>query len=104
MRSAVPIGDMPDSLHPNQTGYDKMAAAWLPAIQAVIGPKGLPPEVVQKVNAAVNETLADPVIRKRLLEEGSEILGMSPSETAAYIRAENARWIKVVKDAGIKPQ
>ena len=31
MRSAVPIGDMPDNLHPNQTGYDKMAAAWLPA-------------------------------------------------------------------------
>ena len=71
---------------------------------AVIGPKGLPPEVVQKVNAAVNETLADPGIRKRLLEEGSEILAMSPSETASYIRAENARWIKVVKDAGIKPQ
>jgi len=71
---------------------------------AVIGPKGLPPEVVQKVNAAVNETLADPAIRKRLLEEGSEILSMSPAETASYIRAENARWIRVVKDAGIKPQ
>lgn len=71
---------------------------------AVIGPKGIPAEVVQKVNAAVNATLADPVVRKRLLEEGSEILVMSPSETGAYIRAENARWIKVVKDAGIKPQ
>jgi tripartite-type tricarboxylate transporter receptor subunit TctC len=71
---------------------------------AVIGPKGLPPEVVQKVNAAVNETLADPVVKKRLLEEGSEILVMSPEETGNYIRAENARWIRVVKDAGIKPQ
>ena len=71
---------------------------------AVIGPKGLPPEVVQKVNAAVNETLADPAVKKRLLEEGSEILVMSPSQTADYIRAENARWIKVVTDAGIKPQ
>ena len=71
---------------------------------AVIGPKGLAPEIVQKVNAAVNETLNDPQVRKRLVEEGSEILVMSPAETATYIRAENARWIKVVKDAGIQPQ
>jgi lysophospholipase L1-like esterase len=40
MRAAVPITDMPDNLHPNQAGYDKMAAAWLPAIQAVIGVDG----------------------------------------------------------------
>lgn len=40
MRAAVPLADMPDNLHPNQTGYDKMAAAWLPAIQAVANPEG----------------------------------------------------------------
>jgi len=40
MNSVVPLSDMPDQLHPNQTGYNKMAAAWLPAIQAVIGPQG----------------------------------------------------------------
>ena len=40
MRAACPITDMPDNLHPNQTGYDKMADAWLPAIQAIIGPLG----------------------------------------------------------------
>lgn len=40
MRAAVPLADMPDSLHPDQTGYNKMAAAWLPAIQAVIAPEG----------------------------------------------------------------
>jgi lysophospholipase L1-like esterase len=49
MRAAVPITDMPDNLHPNQTGYDKMAAAWLPAIQAVIGVDGdsAPPAIVR---------------------------------------------------------
>ena len=40
MRSAVPLSDMPDQLHPNQVGYDKMADAWVPAIQAVIGTLG----------------------------------------------------------------
>ncbi|HEX4780812.1 MAG TPA: tripartite tricarboxylate transporter substrate binding protein [Usitatibacter sp.] len=71
---------------------------------AVIGPKGLSPEIVQKVNAAVNATLNDPAIRQRLIEEGSEILVMTPAESARFIRAENARWVKVVKDAGIQPQ
>ncbi|WP_193213775.1 GDSL-type esterase/lipase family protein [Luteolibacter marinus] len=48
MRAAVPLSDMPDQLHPDQTGYDKMAGAWLPAIQEVIGVDGddAVPEVV----------------------------------------------------------
>ncbi|GEP46297.1 hypothetical protein BGE01nite_55880 [Brevifollis gellanilyticus] len=41
MRAAVPLSDMPDQLHPNQAGYDKMANAWLPAIQAVVPPQGV---------------------------------------------------------------
>ncbi|HUL57409.1 MAG TPA: tripartite tricarboxylate transporter substrate binding protein, partial [Usitatibacter sp.] len=71
---------------------------------AIIAPKGVPPEVVQKVNAAVNAVLNDPEVRKRLVAEGSEINPMTPAETAAFVKAENARWMKVVKDAGIRPQ
>ena len=71
---------------------------------ALIGPKGLPAEVVQKVNAAMAEVVNDPAVRKRLVDEGSEVRVMSPAELAAFIRAENARWVKVVKDAGIKAQ
>ena len=40
MRSAVPLAEMPDNLHPGQAGYDHMADAWLPAVQAVIGTQG----------------------------------------------------------------
>lgn len=71
---------------------------------AIIGPKGVPADVVQKINAAMAEVLNDPAIKKRLIEEGSEIRVMSPAELGNFIRAENARWVKVVKDAGIKPQ
>ena len=49
MRAVVPLTDMPDQLHPNQTGYDKMAAAWLPAIQAVISTDGDPPAISRAV-------------------------------------------------------
>jgi len=71
---------------------------------ALIGPKGLPADVVQKLNAAMASVLADPAVRQRLVEDGAEVRTMSPPELGAFMRAENARWIKVVKDAGIKPQ
>jgi tripartite-type tricarboxylate transporter receptor subunit TctC len=70
----------------------------------LIGPKGLPAEVVQKVNAAVAAAVNDPVIRQRLLDEGAEIRLMSPAEFGGFMRTENVRWVKVVKDAGITPQ
>jgi tripartite-type tricarboxylate transporter receptor subunit TctC len=69
-----------------------------------VGPKGLPAEVVQKMNAAVAAVLADPAIRQRLTDEGAEIRVMSPAEFGAYMRAENVRWTKVVRDAGVVPQ
>jgi tripartite-type tricarboxylate transporter receptor subunit TctC len=70
----------------------------------IIGPRGVPQEVVQKINAAVAAVVSDPVIRQRLIDEGAEIKLMSPTEFGAFMRAENLRWVKVVKDAGIQPQ
>ncbi len=71
---------------------------------ALIGPKGLPAEVVQKVHAAVAAALADPVLRQRLIDDGAEVTTMSSPELGSFMRAENVRWVKVVKDAGIQPQ
>ena len=70
----------------------------------LIAPRGLPAEITKKINDAVAEVLADPAVRKRLLDEGSEIRAMTPQEFGAFMRTENARWVKVVKDAGITPQ
>jgi tripartite-type tricarboxylate transporter receptor subunit TctC len=71
---------------------------------ALIGPKGVPAEVVQKINAAVAAVLADPVVRQRLIDDGAEVATMSPAELGSFMKTENARWVKVVKDAGVKPQ
>ena len=70
----------------------------------LIGPKGIPADIVQKINRAVNEVVADEAVRKRLVDEGSEVMTMSPAEFGAFMRKENARWVKVIKDAGITPQ
>ena len=69
-----------------------------------VGPRGVPADVVQKLNAAVAAVVNDPAIRQRLVDEGAEVRLTSPAEFGAFMRAENLRWTKVVRDAGITPQ
>ena len=71
---------------------------------ALIGPKGMSADVVQKINAAVGAVLADPALRQRLIDDGAEIQPMTSAEFGAFMRTENARWVRVVKEAGIQPQ
>jgi tripartite-type tricarboxylate transporter receptor subunit TctC len=70
----------------------------------LIAPRGVPADIVKKINDAVADVVNDPAIRKRLVDEGAEIRLMSPQDFGALMRAENARWVKVVRDAGITPQ
>ncbi|MDQ3025947.1 MAG: tripartite tricarboxylate transporter substrate binding protein [Pseudomonadota bacterium] len=70
----------------------------------LVGPKGVPADVIRKINEAVRDVVNDPAIQKRLVDEGAEIKLMSPQEFGTFMRAENLRWVKVVKDAGITPQ
>jgi tripartite-type tricarboxylate transporter receptor subunit TctC len=70
----------------------------------LVGPKGMPADIVQKINSAVSEVVNDPAVKKRLIDEGAEIRLMTPAEFGGFMRKENARWVKVVKDAGITPQ
>jgi tripartite-type tricarboxylate transporter receptor subunit TctC len=65
-------------------------------------PKKTPPEIIAKLNKEINAVLADPEVRKRLVELGGEPLIATPEEFGAMIAAETEKWEKVVKFAGIK--
>ena len=86
-----------------------MGEAGFPAVevlnwQGIIGPKGLPVEIVKTLNAAGNKALQDPDVRAKMLEQGNEIGGGTPEQFAALIKAEAPRWAKVVRDAKIDPE
>ena len=86
-----------------------MAEAGYPAVevmnwQGIIGPKGLPADIVKMLNAAGNKAMQDKDVRDRMLSQGNEILGGTPEAFAALIKAEMPRWGKVVKDAKIEPE
>jgi len=67
------------------------------AYYGIYGPKGLPKEVVDKVNAAVKATVALPDVKKRIEDTGSIVIANSPDEFAAQIKAEFAVYKKVVE-------
>ena len=86
-----------------------MAEAGFPAVevlnwQGIVGPKGLPAEIVKILNAAGNKALQDPELRATLQAQGNDIAGGTPEQFAALIKAEAPRWGKVVRDAKIDPE
>ena len=72
--------------------------------QGLVGPKGMPAELVKLLNATCNKALKDPELREKMLSQGNEIGGGTPEQFAALIRAEAPRWGKVVRDAKIDPE
>lgn len=72
------------------------------AYYGIVGPKGLPKEVVDKVNAGVRKALEDPAVRKRIEDTGSQIVANTPEQFAAQIKAEYDVYKKVVETAKLK--
>lgn len=68
----------------------------------LIGPKGLPPEIVKKLNAAINEALKAPGMDTHLASDGLTAAAGTPEEFGALLRSEIERWGALVKVKGIK--
>ena len=60
-------------------------------------PARTPREIVQRLNVEINKALNDPAIRSRLSGDGVELVGGTPEAAEAFIRAEKARWPKIIK-------
>jgi tripartite-type tricarboxylate transporter receptor subunit TctC len=78
-------------------GYE--AEGWL----GVGAPTGTPSDVTATLNKQINAALADEQIKKRLSDIGVILKGGSPSDFGTFIAEETAKWGKVIRDAGIKP-
>jgi tripartite-type tricarboxylate transporter receptor subunit TctC len=72
------------------------------AYYGIVGPKGLPKDIVDKLNAAVRKALEDPAVKKRVEETGALIVGNSPEQFAAQIQAEYAVYKDVVAKQKLK--
>jgi tripartite-type tricarboxylate transporter receptor subunit TctC len=96
--TAVRSPQLPDvpSIAETVPGYEASALFGMGA------PKKTPPEIIEKLNREINAVLAEPEIRKRLIELGGEPLVGPPDAFGAMIAAETAKWAKVVEFAGVR--
>jgi tripartite-type tricarboxylate transporter receptor subunit TctC len=72
------------------------------AFYGIYGPKGMPKDVVDKINAAVRKVLEDPAVKKRIEDTGSLVLGNTPEQFSAQIKAEYEVYKKVVDSAKLR--
>ena len=69
------------------------------AYYGILGPKGLPRDIVDKINAGVRKALEDPAVRKRIEDTGSIVVGNTPEQFSAQIKAEYSVYKQVVQSA-----
>ena len=74
------------------------AASW----NALYAKAGTPPDIVATLNAALHEVLADPDVKKRLLDLGVDSKANTPAEMDAQLRADIKKWAAVIDRAGIE--
>jgi tripartite-type tricarboxylate transporter receptor subunit TctC len=72
--------------------------------QGIVMPLGAPREAINRANLDLTRMLRSPDTRERILAMGGIALGNSPEEFSAFVQAEVAKWAKVVKAAGIRPE
>ncbi|MGH8619230.1 MAG: tripartite tricarboxylate transporter substrate binding protein [Burkholderiales bacterium] len=70
----------------------------------ILAPAGTSPEIIKRLNNELSGILKSAETQKRFESEGSEALQMGPEQFGKYIAAETAKWARVVKEAGIKPE
>src|SRR5256714_7493378 len=74
------------------------AVAWF----GVVAPPNTPASIAEKVSASIREALKSPEVQKRLADLSAGPMGLSPSETAAFMKQETERWGRVIRAAGVK--
>ena len=104
LRALVVAGDKRNAIIPEvptmtESGLKNCDAG---TFTALMGPAGLSREIVAKLNAAGNKTLAMPTTRDRFASVGADILGGTPAQLDANLKQELAKWTRVAKAANIK--
>jgi tripartite-type tricarboxylate transporter receptor subunit TctC len=96
--SSQRVAEMPDVPTMIEAGYPGMPPdAW----QAIVAPASTPADIVDKINAVVNEGLANPEVRKRIVDLGGMPRPMSRKNFAAFIVDQTQRWGDVIRVTGV---
>jgi tripartite-type tricarboxylate transporter receptor subunit TctC len=97
-RRTETLPDLPTVAESGLPGYE--ALGWF----GLLAPAATPGLLVDKLSADANRVLADQDIRSRMTALGADPNGNTPAEFARFIRDDQAKWAKLMREAGIKPE
>jgi len=97
-RRSSSVPDLPPVAEGGVAGYE--AIGWF----GLLVPAATPAAVVEKLSADANRVLNDPEVKQRMLALGAEPSGNTPAQFAAFIRADQAKWSKLMRERGIQPE
>jgi tripartite-type tricarboxylate transporter receptor subunit TctC len=101
-RSKVPaLASVPTLAESGLAGFN--FTVW----HGLYAPRGTPPEVLQKLNAALRVALKDPELVKRQEALGITVVTdgrLAPAEHRKFFESELSRWTKTIKEAGVEPE
>jgi len=92
------LPDVPTVAESGVPGFE--ASTWY----GLLAPAHSPDAAIARLHESVVKVLGDAALRAKLADQGFEPVGDSPKEFAVYIRSEIAKWGKVIRDAGIRPE
>ena len=95
---SIALPDLPTIAEAGLPGYQSIS--WL----ALFAPAGTPKEIVNKVSAESVRILKLPDVKERLLAQGAEPIGSTPEQLAAILSADIAKYAKVIRESGYKPE
>jgi tripartite-type tricarboxylate transporter receptor subunit TctC len=90
------LPEVPTFAEEGITGFD--VANWY----GVMAPAGTPRDIVQKMNADINKAMQVPEVRARLEGVGTQLKEQSAAEFEVYMKAEIAKYAKLIKDTGVR--
>jgi len=97
--SAKRVPGAPDVPTLAESGYPGLEVlSWY----GILAPAGTPPDIVRRLNTEINRILQATDVRERLATLGTEPTGGTPEQFSQTIKADTARWAKVVGEAGIR--
>ena len=90
------VPDVPTFAEAGVPGYD--VSGWY----GICTQSKVPQPILAKLNVDLNRLLNDPVVRKRLEDQAVDVAPSTPEQFVAHVKAETAKWTKVVRDAGLE--
>jgi len=95
LERAPSLPELPTAAETVAPGFDTVP--WY----GIAAPAGTPAEIVNRLNAEINASLATPAVADRLRQEGAEPSAKTPAEFGSFIRAEVTRWSELIRAAGV---